>query len=336
VPLTLWCKTQVPAGLPIANPLIFSMLNAILPITLATTLATCALGQAPAPLPKVSWGSVQRVSNFESKYVTPRHVDVWLPDGYHPGKKYGVLYMHDGQMLYDATTTWNKTAWDVDDAMTRLLNAKRVAPVLVVGIWNDGANRHPNYFPQRPFEQLQPAEKDSVTAALQRAGRTTAVFQPSSDAYLKFLVTELKPFIDSSFSTLPSREHTFVAGSSMGGLISMYAICQYPEVFGGAACLSTHWPGHFTLDHNPLPTAFVNYLRQHLPSAAQHKLYFDCGDQTLDALYPAIQKRVDAVMAEKGYTEANWMTRYFPGQDHSEKAWAGRLETPLLFLLGKQ
>ena len=71
-----------------------------------------------------------------------------------------------------------------------------------------------------------------------------------SDNYLKFLVKELKPFIDSSFSTLKDQQNTFIAGSSMGGLISMYAICEYPLVFGGAACLSTHWPGIFTMINN--------------------------------------------------------------------------------------
>ena len=79
-----------------------------------------------------------------------------------------------------------------------------------------------------------------------------------SDAYLKFLVTELKPFIDSTFSVATDRSNTFIAGSSMGGLISMYAVCEYPAVFGGAACLSTHWPGIFTAENNPIPEAFEN------------------------------------------------------------------------------
>ena len=64
-----------------------------------------------AQIPKVSLGIIQRIENFNSNYVDSRNIDVWLPDGYSSGQKYAVLYMHDGQMLYDASTTWNKQAW---------------------------------------------------------------------------------------------------------------------------------------------------------------------------------------------------------------------------------
>ena len=94
----------------------------------------------------------------------------------------------------------------------------------------------------------------------------------------------------------------------MGGVISLYALCRYPKLFGGAACLSTHWPGTFNMDNNPIPAAFMNYLRTHLPSPATHKIYFDYGDATLDALYPPLQKMADEVMKEKGFTSRNWMT----------------------------
>lgn len=121
----------------------------------------------------------------------------------------------------------------------------------------------------------------------------------------------------------------------MGGLISIYAICEYPEVFGGAACLSTHWPGSFTLKNNPFPGRMLKYLRKNLPDPATHKIYFDCGDQTLDSLYPGIQRRVDRIMTAKGFTAAQWMTKYFPGEDHSENAWNRRLHIPLEFLFGE-
>ena len=121
----------------------------------------------------------------------------------------------------------------------------------------------------------------------------------------------------------------------MGGLISLYAICEYPEIFGGAACLSTHWVGTFTLENNPVPDSFIKYLDKKLPDKKNHKIYFDCGDQTLDAMYPAIQMRVDHLMKSKGYMDSNWVTRYFPGEDHSEKSWNKRLNIPLEFLLRK-
>jgi enterochelin esterase-like enzyme len=288
------------------------------------------------PLPMASTGTIRRIENFQSQFVDARNVDVWLPEGYSAEKNYPVLYMHDGQMLYDASTTWNKTAWDVDDVLARLIQEKAIQEVIVVGVWNGGKTRHSDYFPQKPFESLSAAQKETVYTAARSNG--VSVFNEqkiNSDNYLKFLVTELKPYIDKNFATKTDRKNTFIAGSSMGGLISMYAICEYPEVFGGAACLSTHWPGPLTVEGNPIPDAFLAYLQANLPNPKSHKIYFDYGDQTLDALYPPLQKKVDEVMKAKGYTKKSWLTRYFPGEDHSEKAWNKRLDIPLLFLLKK-
>ncbi|MDE3234336.1 MAG: alpha/beta hydrolase [Bacteroidota bacterium] len=290
--------------------------------------------KAQNTIPKVVSGRIERIENFHSKYITQRNVDIWLPEGYSNSAKYAVLYMHDGQMLYDSSGSWNKQAWDIDDVATELLQTKKVKKFIVVGIWNGGSTRHTDYFPQQPYEQLSQKDKDTVNAQLQRTGRSKKVFIPQSDQYLKFIVHELKPYIDSTYSVYSNRENTFIAGSSMGGLISMYAICEYPTIFGGAACMSTHWPGTFTLQNNPVPDAFISYLNKHLPSPKNHKIYFDCGDQTLDALYPSIQKQVDDIMSKKGYNKHNWLTKYFPGEDHSEKSWKKRLNIPLEFLLG--
>lgn len=290
---------------------------------------------ASSQMPQVSSGTIKRIENFKSQFITERNVDVWLPEGYSDKKKYAVLYMHDGQMLYDSTTTWNKQAWEVDDILAKLMKEKKIKDVIVVGVWNGGATRHKDYFPQKPFESLSQTEKDTVNAQLQRAGRTKEVFNPVSDNYLIFLVGELKPFIDRTYSTYSDRENTFIAGSSMGGLISIYAICEYPDVFGGAACLSTHWPGIFSMENNPVPDAFVNYLKDCLPSPKKNKIYFDYGDQTLDSLYAPLQKKVDEVMKQKGFTDKNWTTRFFPGEDHSERAWRKRFDIPMLFLLKK-
>lgn len=284
---------------------------------------------------KVTSGKVQRFVNFQSKLIDPRNIDVWLPDGYSNKEKYAVLYMHDGQALYDAESTWNKQAWEVDQVASKLIVEGKTKKFIVVGIWNNGQKRHPEYFPQKPYESLTQIQKDTITAQLQKAGRTKEIFNPYSDLYLKFLVSELKPFIDKNFSTLPDQKNTFIAGSSMGGLISMYAICEYPKVFGGAACLSTHWPGTFSADNNPIPDAFANYLKTNLPNPKDHKIYFDYGDQTLDALYKPFQEKVDVVIKAKGFTSKNWETKFFPGENHSEEAWAKRLDIPLVFLLKK-
>jgi len=291
--------------------------------------------QMHAQSPQVSSGKVQRIDNFKSNFVDSRTVDVWLPNGYSDTQQYAVLYMHDGQMLYDAATTWNKQSWEVDEVAGKLISEGKIKKFIVVGIWNNSQKRHPEYFPQKPYESLNQTQKDTITAQLQKAGRTKEIFQPISDLYLKFVVTELKPFIDSHFATLKNKENTIIAGSSMGGLISMYAICEYPEVFGGAACISTHWPGIFSTQNNPIPDAFISYMDSHLPDPKTHQIYFDYGNKTLDALYPELQKKVDALMQKKGFTNTNWSTQFFDGKDHSEKSWAERLHIPLQFLLKK-
>ena len=155
-----------------------------------------------------------------------------------------------------------------------------------------------------------------------------------ADNYLKFIVKELKPFIDKTYSTKSDRKNTFIAGSSMGGLISMYAICEYPNIFYGAACLSTHWIG--TFDNNKeIPAAFNEYMKKHLPSANNHKIYFDCGTVGLDACYPEYQKSVDEIFRQAGYDDKSFMSLEFKGDDHNEIYWAKRLHIPLTFLLKK-
>ena len=283
----------------------------------------------------VSTGSVERYADFKSEYVAARNIDVWLPDGYLPDEKYAVLYMQDGQMLYDASTTWNKQAWEVDEVAHNLIVEEKTQKFIVVGIWNSGEKRHAEYFPQKPYESLTATQRDTISAQLQKAGRSKGEFKPFSDLYLKFIVTELKPFIDKEFSTKTDAANTFIAGSSMGGLISMYAICEYPEVFGGAACISTHWPGTIQSENNPIPDTFIKYMKVHLPSPENHKIYFDCGDQTLDSTYKPLQDKVDLVMKANGFNSRNWMTRFFPGKEHSENAWHERLNIPLEFLLKK-
>ena len=292
-------------------------------LAVAVLMTLSMLVKSQNPLPSVVSGKIERIEDFQSKYVSARNIDIWLPEGYSGTKKYAVLYMHDGQMLYDPSQSWNKQAWNIDDVAADLTAKNKIKNFIVVGIWNSGQTRHQEYFPQKPFAQLTQVEK----------GRTTETFQPRSDDYLRFIVKELKPYIDRNFAVHTDQQNTFIAGSSMGGLISMYAICAYPKIFGGAACLSTHWVGTFTLENNPVPNAFIQYLNENLPDPKNHKIYFDCGDQNLDALYPEIQKKADRVMQNKGYSSSSWLTKYFPGEDHNEQSWNKRLHIPLEFLM---
>jgi pimeloyl-ACP methyl ester carboxylesterase len=166
-------------------------------------------------------------------------------------------------------------------------------------------NRHSN-ISSKPFDALPAPFRDSLLAVGFKNKESALFATPiMSDEYLKFLVLELKPFIDGKYSTLPDRDNTFIAGSSMGGLISMYAICEYPAIFGGAACLSTHWPGIIEMKDNPVPIAFLDYLRRYLPDPSTHKIYFDYGTATLDAQYERYQLQVDGIMQPR-YTNQNW------------------------------
>lgn len=287
-----------------------------------------------AQLPTLSSGSIERHNAFPSKYIQARTVDVWLPEGYSKEKKYDVLYMHDGQMLFDSTQTWNQQSWNIDETLSQLIREKKINEVIVVAIWNSGATRHNDYFPQKPFYSIPLQKRTKILNTLRTNGsKVFAHDTVQSDNYLKFIVHELKPFIDQTYSTKKGKTHTFITGSSMGGLISIYALCEYPQVFGGAACLSTHWTGIYTLTDNPIPKAMIRYLAKKLPDPATHKIYFDYGTTTLDTLYAPVQKKADQIMRLKGYNSSNWVTKAFKGEEHSEKAWAKRFSIPVLFLM---
>lgn len=286
-------------------------------------------------IPKTSSGTIDHIQSFPSQFFEDRNIDVWLPDHYTPTKKYAVLYIHDGQMLFDSNITWNKQEWGVDEVMGELIKQQKIKDCIVVGIWNKSETRHSDYFPQKPFENLPQKDQDSLIKNAKRNHQTNLFsMNIRSDAYLKFIVQELKPYIDQHYSTKKEKENTFIMGSSMGGLISMYAICEYPEVFGGAACLSTHWTGIFQHQNNPIPNLLITYLDQNLPNSSHHnKFYFDYGTETLDSLYEPFQLQVDFIMHKHHFTNKNWKTLKFEGHDHSENAWRSRLEHPLLFLL---
>jgi len=274
-----------------------------------------------------SVGRLERMENFPSKYVDARHVEVWLPPGYDQSKRYAVLYMHDGQMLFDPATTWNKQAWRVDAVAASLMAAGKVRDFIIVGPWNNDKYRRAEYFPQG-FLRYVPQKVRAELEAKAFLGK------PRADNYLRFLVEELKPVIDARYATAPDRESTFLLGSSMGGLISVYALCEYPNVFGGAAALSTHWIGVFERNAE-IPAAAIAYLRKHLPKPARVRLYMDRGTTELDALYDQAQPRIDALLAEKGFRSPGFVTRVFEGAGHSEADWHRRLDVPLLFLLRK-
>ncbi len=278
-------------------------------------------------------GILQRVDSFASKYIVARTVDIWLPEGYSKKKEYNVLYMHDGQNLFDATTSWNNQEWKVDEWASDLMKTDSIKDVIVVGIHNIPKLRFLDYYPEKAFDYLDQKNKDSLLEDSKKQGLDITFDDFKGDEYLKFITEELKPFIDNSYATLPDRQHTFIGGASMGGLISMYAMCEYPLIFGGAACISTHWPGMTpTEEKNAISQSIFDYMKANLPT---HRFYFDYGTETLDAFYPKYLVDLDTIFLNKGYTYTSYMNLEFEGADHSESSWNRRFDIPLTFLLKK-
>ncbi len=276
--------------------------------------------------PAVVSGKLELYPQFASKYLPPRNVSVWLPDGYQIGEKCDVLYMHDGQMLFDADTTWNHQEWNVDEVMGQLIKEGKIRRCIVVAADNTN-DRLNEYFPDKTVKYVAESERRDVD---------TKRFH--GDAYLKFLVEELKPFIDAHYKPLTSREHTFIMGSSMGGLISLYAMCEYPQVFGGAACLSTHLSMRdLSLGRGSelWADAFRSYVEDKLPEIQGRLLYMDRGSLGLDGSYGPYQDCLDEVFRRNNWNKQHYLSLVFPGHEHMETYWAQRLDQPLLFLLGK-
>ena len=280
-------------------------------------------------------GSIERIDSFPTKFIKPRTVDVWLPTNYSEEKKYSVLYMHDGQMLFDATTTWNKQEWKVDEVASKLMSEEKVEEFIVVAIWNIPELRHMDLYPKKPLEDLSKESQELILKEAHKVNYTFKLSDINSDNYLKFIVEEVKPYIDEKYSVFTDANHTAIMGSSMGGLISMYAICEYPQIFGKAACLSTHWVGFRDFENNPIPESFFTYLKNNLPNSETHKIYFDYGTETLDASYLKYQYRVDEVLQLKGYTSENYMNLKFEGENHSELSWQKRIDIPFEFMFKK-
>ena len=277
-------------------------------------------------IPTVARGTLERFPQFTSQFVPSRDVVVWLPEGYQTGDSCDVLYMHDGNMLFDATTTWNRREWQVDEVTDSLIQAGLIRPCIVVGIYNTD-DRLTEYFPAKTWQHV--VEADRKDADLKKL---------TADAYLQFIVEELKPFIDKRYKPLTTREHTFMMGSSMGGLISLYALCEYPQVFGGVACLSSHLSmAHLPngVDGEPWATGFRNYVGRHLPEANGRLIYMDHGTEGFDADYGQYQEQLDSVIRAKGWDTQHYMSLVFDGDDHNETCWGKRLNQPLQFLLSK-
>jgi predicted alpha/beta superfamily hydrolase len=268
-------------------------------------------------------GELIRHAEFESRFVESRNVDVWLPDHYDPGgeRSYKVVYLHDGQNLFEPAEAFAGIDWGVHETLSRLMESGEIHDTIAVGIWNT-PKRLLRYMPKRPFELVRDSEEAEFYEELNGGD------SPASDRYLDFMVTELKPFIESNYRVELDASSSVVMGASMGALVSLYAVCEYPTVFGSAGCLSTSW----TIAGDP----FIRYLEQHLPRPGSHKFYFDYGQEALIERYEDFQIEASDFAAGNGYrADLDWMVRTFPDHDHSERSWRERVSIPLKFLLGR-
>ena len=265
-------------------------------------------------------GTLHHYPGLPSHFIRPRNVEVWLPPDYDENSPsgYPVLYMHDGQNLFEPQKAYIGVDWGVDETVTALAAQGQIPPAIVVGVWNT-PQRLREYLPQQPY-------CCHLSRHVRRLVRKQYGGMPLADRYLRFLVHELKPFVDRRYRTQPGPASTFVMGSSMGGLVSLYAICEYPRIYAGAGCLSTHWP----LPHEPL----IRYLKERLPDPRGHRIYLDYGSEADRESYRYRQKRVEHTLRSRGYEPGtSLLSRYYPGEPHSETAWRTRLPVPLRFLL---
>jgi len=241
---------------------------------------------------------------FQSSHLSPeRDVIVYLPPGYEsePRRRYPVLYLQDGQNLFDAATSFAGVEWGVDETAGKLIRTGKVEPLLVVGIYNTGDHRADEYTPTR----------------------TAAGHGGMAYLYARFLIEELKPFIDSIYRTRPDAANTGLGGSSLGGLVSLVIGLEHPGVFGKLALHSPSvwWDGKAVLDQ-------VAALRE----KPKLRIWLDIG--TMEGRGTLADTRA----LRDGLRSKGWRLRrdlrYFEarGGRHNEAAWARRVGPMLRWL----
>ena len=262
---------------------------------LVCVLYTACNAEPPAPgrietTPQPVVGHVDHLHGLDGEGLLPRDVLVWTPPGYetNPLQTYPVLYMHDAQMLFDASTTWNGQEWGVDETVAHLVEAGEIEPLIVVGLANTGT-RTADYSPG-----------------------------PRGEAYMEFLVNTVKPMIDERYRTRPGKASTLVAGSSMGGLISCMLGWEYHEVFGAALCFSPA----FRVEGEPDWSLFFT------ESGGEKRDVFFYVDNGGVGLEEKLQPGIDYLLGfwqEQGYREGeDFVLVIDESAEHKEEAWADR------------
>lgn len=260
----------------------------------------------PATRASTMTGDVRRHQVESPQLGNTRTVIVWLPPGYEASKtqRYPVLYMHDGQNVFDAATSFLGVEWRADETAAQLIRDQKIEPLIIVGIYNTPART---------------AEYTPFSDAVHNEGG-------NGDAYLAFLVETVKPLIDKTYRTKPDREDTALAGSSLGGVISIYAICKHPDVFGKAGVISPAlWFGE---------CAALKYAQEH-PPRADARIWVDVGTEEGEkksAYVSQARELVELLEAKNLKRGVNVEYLEVEGAVHHEKAWAERFDRALMFL----
>ena len=258
----------------------------------------------PAAVVHTLTGDVRTHEGFHSRYLShDRTVVIYLPPGYDPdaADRYPVLYLHDGQNVFDRATSFGEE-WQVDESAQRLITAGEIEPLIIVGIYNTGEHRLDEYTPTPELNEG-------------RGGH--------ADDYGRMLVEELKPFIDGTYKTLPSAASTAIGGSSLGGLLTMHLGLRYPTAFSRLAVLSPSvwWDDRVILRE-------VEALSATLPL----RIWLDAGTaEGVDTLVNARALR-DALVAKGWVVGKDLAYLEAEGGEHNEQSWSARVERVLKFL----
>lgn len=242
-----------------------------------------------------------------------RGMHIYLPPSYYdePSRRFPVLYMHDGQGLFKPNP-FSNSSWNVHQTADRLIAEGLMEEIIIVGIDNRGEERL-NEYAFAVEDECIPGAPDIVC---------------KGELYERFLIEELKPYIDQSFRTLPDREHTALMGSSMGGLATYHIGFRNPHIFSKLGILS---PYFIRLDPNTLEeTRFYNRYS----GIDNLSLWIDIGEVEANILVRHVRGVVGELI-EQGYApDDNLMFHEVPGAAHTEKDWADRVHLPLLYFFG--
>lgn len=255
---------------------------------------------------RLAGGSIER-------YEFDNHiVDVWLPADLNP--KTPVLVMHDGRNIFDEKDSYTGKTWEV---LPAIRDEVRGPKPVVIALWGfSDLTRLRELAPQKILDNHQEIW-DGMPADY-----ADAPGESMGDAYVSLMADAILPFVADKHGLELNPDRTAVMGSSMGGLMSLYALGQRPEVFGTAIAFSTHWP----FGGNDM----VNELTELLPDAASHRIWTDTGTIELDQYYAPFHKAAVEKIQARGYSEPDSLVAAtYPNTGHHESYWARRVADAL-------